>query len=249
MHARLFPAKNAFRYPIYYLSLDVDSLSTAGMGRLLGIERFGLMGFYVKDHGDRKGTSLRSWINDILKTAGLEAAHVRLVCLPRILGYVFNPVSFWFCYDRAMNPVAVLCEVNNTFGETHSYLCPWPDAIQAGEDAWVEAEKVFHVSPFLPREGGYKFRFKASEERMAVQIDFHAGDGQKQLITTLSGHFGPLTGANWARAFFLYPFVTFGAVFLIHWQAVKLWFKKQKFFSKPPQKNIKISHAGNIKKS
>lgn len=198
------------------------------------------MAFYDADHGARDGSSPLTWVHQVLTTHAPQnnVDQTILVCLPRVLGYVFNPVSFWLCYSAGVL-THVLCEVNNTFGETHTYLCDISN--HADEDGYCSANKVFHVSPFLPRNGQYMFRFKINATDMAIQIDYYSDEGKKQLITNLSGHLHPIHTKNWARAFFCYPFVTFGAVALIHWQAVKLFWKKQKFFRKPIQNNVKIT--------
>lgn len=232
MHARLFPAKNAFRYPIYYLAFDLKDAESLRHGIRLNVNRPALMSFYDRDHGVRDGTSCQPWIQKILINHAPQSNidKVVMVCLPRIFGYVFNPVSFWLCYANGAL-CHVLCEVNNTFGETHSYLCNISS--DTDEEGFCKTDKVFHVSPFLPRNGFYKFRYKINSDDMAIQIDYYDVDGNKQLITNLSGHLSPVNQKNWYRAFLCYPFVTFGAVGLIHWQAVKLFWKGQRFFKKP----------------
>ncbi len=242
-HARIFPAKNAFRYPIYYLAFDMMDVDQLKLGRRLSVNAPGMMSFYDHDHGARDGTPSGSWIADILKTHAPKSSidKIILVCLLRVFGYVFNPVSFWLCYNKAVLS-HVLCEVNNTFGETHSYLCDISSDLD--DDEYCHAQKVFHVSPFLPRNGFYKFRFKINKDDMAIQIDYYDIDGNKQLVTNLSGHLSPINQQNWYRAFLGYPFVTLGAVALIHWQAVKLFWKKQKFFQKPIQNPEKLTTTG-----
>ena len=153
---------------------------------------------------------------------------------PRMLGYVFNPVSFWYCHDRAGDLVAVLAEVNNTFGERHNYLVAHADGrpIRAGET--LDARKVFHVSPFMAVQGHYRFRFHArpGDPRILARID-HADAGGDLLHTAISGRVLPLTAPRLARAFFGYPWMTLGVMARIHWQALRLWLKRVPFFSKP----------------
>jgi len=164
-----------------------------------------------------------------------------LMTMPRMLGYVFNPVSFWFCRDRAGALRAVLCEVNNTFGERHCYLL-------AGQNvAWgreLRASKVFHVSPFCAIEGGYRFRFMRTDvhpfadqrriqsPRTVARVDHDDADGPL-LQTSVSGALAPLTRRSAMGAFVRMPLMTFGVIARIHWQALKLWTKRVPFFKKP----------------
>jgi hypothetical protein len=246
MHRRAFPRENRFTYGIYYISLHLDDLAAVENNALFAVNAPALLSFYSRDHGARDGGDLRAWIDDILIRHDVRGiSSIEIICMPRVLGYVFNPVTFWICRDANGATRAVLCEVNNTFGQTHSYLCLPPEgkgAIDSGE--WIEAEKVFHVSPFLPREGAYSFRFDIQDEICGIWIDYHAADGRKQVFTALTGRFEPMTRAALVRAFFAYPLVTFKAIALIHWQAVKLFIKRQRFYKKPLQFEIKLSVTG-----
>lgn len=242
VHRRLFPAVNAFDYPIYYLSLDVDQIDQGHIDGL-AINRFAPLSFYAADHGAHDGGSLRPWINQILTQYGVEdQMQVTLIALPRVMGYVFNPVSFWVVQSADNNVRAVLCEVCNTFGQTHSYLCLPQDGTVLSNEQWLESPKVFHVSPFLPCDGRYAFRFDfrglmgtAGKNKIGIWIDYYAQDGQKQLVTTLTGELVPMTKGALRRAFWRYPLMTFGAIGLIHFQALKLWLKRQRFYRLPPQ--------------
>ncbi len=155
-----------------------------------------------------------------------------LLTMPRMLGYVFNPVSFWFCHDRAGAVRAVLCEVNNTFGETHCYLVHHDDRSEIQPDAWLEGRKVFHVSPFLPIEGGYRFRFRLDDERAHVDVNYHDGQGL-MLATSVGGLREPLSDRAIVRRFVCNPTMTLGVVARIHWQALHLWRKRARFYGKP----------------
>lgn len=236
MHQRLHPARNGFSYPIYYLSLPLEWIEGAGQdaASVLPVNRRGFLSFHTRDHGARDRTPLSQWIQSILTAHGItNARHVTLISLPRVIGYVFNPVSFWIARDDQARVRAVLCEVNNTFGETHSYLC-LPGAEGALDDqTWLHTPKVFHVSPFLPRMGSYQFRFALTGPKIGIWIDYYDAGGEKQLVTALTGHVAPLTRAAVSWAFWRYPLVTLGAMSLIHWQAIKLWVKRQKFYPKP----------------
>lgn len=250
MHARLFPRVNKFTYGIYYIACPLASLAGMDAGLFFRVNRPGLLSIYDRDHGDRQGSNLQAWIDDILKRHGLgDASHdVTLVAMPRVLGYVFNPVSFWLCRDRQGALRAVLCEVNNTFGERHSYLCARSDGCAIQPDEWLDGQKLFHVSPFLAREGGYKFRFNVQDKAFGVWIDFYDASGAKQLVTSLIGNFSPFTPAAVRRRFFSHPLVTITAIARIHWQAVKLLAKGIRYIPKPGQLPENLTATKNIKK-
>lgn len=242
MHKRLFPKENGFTYGIYYLAFPLAAINSLADGWRFGLDRLGVMGFNRRDHGPRDGTDLQAWISPILTARGLPGdLSITLVAMPRVFGHVFNPVSFWLCRDQGGDLRAVLCEVNNTFGETHLYLCRHPDNAVITRDDILGAEKVFHVSPFLPREGSYQFRFDCTDSHIAVWIDYFAADGQKQLITALTGKLQPLTRESRRRAFWSYPLVSLVALWRIHWHALRLLFKGVRYVPKPPQKPDKLS--------
>jgi len=243
MHKRLFPKVNAFTYGIYYLSLPLSKISEIKIAH----NKFAPVSFYDKDHGakdaSKEGISLEDWARGILKKYEISKANgdITLVCMPRIFGYVFNPVSFWLCHDKDQKLRAVICEVNNTFGETHSYLYVHDDQRIINENDTLKAKKIFHVSPFLEREGHYEFRFNIKDDKYGIWIDFFDKDNNKKLITSLMGTLSPLTNANMNKAFWRYPLITFKAIWLIHWQALKLISKGIKYIKKPTQKSEKIS--------
>jgi DUF1365 family protein len=172
---------------------------------------------------------------------------VWLQTMPRVLGYVFNPVSFWFCHrsDGALR--AIVADVHNTIGERHCYLLETGAAIGVAEE--LTARKIFHVSPFCEVRGDYRFRFfsgrrsagpYAGSERTLACIDYDDGFGPL-LETSLSGRATALNDGNAMRAFFTYPLMTFGVVARIHWQALKLWLRRAPFFSKPVPPEQKVS--------
>ena len=251
MHKRLFPRVNAFSYRIYYLVYPLTAMCDLARGLQIGVNRSVLLSFHEKDHGAKDGSQLLPWIHGILDEHGFESHRLRvtLVTMPRVLGYVFNPVSFWLCHDEHDDLRAVLCEVNNTFGETHSYLCRPAAGGVITPDLWLTAEKVFHVSPFLKREGSYRFRFDITPRKLAIWIDYYDAEGALQLMTALTGRLAPYDQASFRRAFWAYPLITLRAIVLIHWQALKLIFKRQKFIPKPPQKPEKITATDSITKN
>ena len=234
VHRRLRPRANAFRYKVAYLCLGLDSLDSVA-GRWLKLDRPGLVSFRRADHGARDGGDLKAWIRGLLIAHGLAEAcdgDVELMTMPRLFGYVFNPVSFWFCRDRAGALRAVLCEVNNTFGETHCYLVHHADRRPLEADEWFDGRKVFHVSPFLPVEGAYRFRFRLDREVAHVDVNYHDAEGL-MLATSVAGRREPLADRTVARRFLGNPTMTLAVVARIHWQALKLWRKRATFYRKP----------------
>jgi DUF1365 family protein len=234
VHRRLRPRVNAFRYRVAYLCLGLDALESAA-GRWLKLDRRGLVSFRRADHGARDGGDLGAWVRSILAGHGLADrcdGEIALMTLPRMLGYVFNPVSFWFCRDRGGALQAVLCEVNNTFGETHCYLVHHVENRPLQADEWLDGRKVFHVSPFLPVEGGYRFRFRFDDAFTHVDVNYHDAEGL-MLATSVGGRRVELADRTVLRRFLGNPTMTLGVVARIHWQALKLWQKRARFYRKP----------------
>lgn len=246
MHGRLFPKKNGFKYKIYYLMLPLSKLDKLP----IAYNRFAPMSFYDRDHGACDGSNLEDWARGILNEYGITEVDgkITLMCMPRIFGYVFNPVSFLLCHDKQGNIRAVLCEVHNTFGERHTYLCAHPDQRVITPDDILKGEKLFHVSPFLDREGHYKFRFDFEGSKSAVWIDYYTPDNQKQLVTSLIGKTVLMDKQSLRHAFWRYPLVTIKAITLIHWQAFRLVSKGIKYIAKPKQKESKTSATENLTK-
>lgn len=246
MHARLFPKENKFRYGIYYLSLPLSQLNEMP----IAYNRYALLSFYNHDHGKCDGSTLEPWARKILSDYGIDKASgsITLVCMPRVIGYVFNPVSFWLCHDSEDNLRAVICEVHNTFGERHCYLCALPDQRPINEKDVLKGDKVFHVSPFLEREGHYKFRFDTRNNGFSAWIDFYDVKGNKKLITSLICKSETMNKSSLSKAFWLYPLVTLKAIFLIHWQALKIITKGIQYIPKPLQKKEKITTTDKITK-
>ncbi|HEY0488547.1 MAG TPA: DUF1365 domain-containing protein [Telluria sp.] len=243
-HRRLRPSVNAFEYGTYFLRLPLRALGQRGFGSaLVSRNRFNLLSFADADHGDGK-RPLVDWIDALLKAEGVADAdgEVWLQAMPRVLGYAFNPVSFWFCHraDGALR--AVLCDVRNTFGERHFYLLDTGAPIANGSE--LAARKVFHVSPFCRVEGGYRFRFmralRPGGEHTLACIDYDDADGLL-LQTSVSGTASPLSSASAARAFFGFPLMTFGLVARIHLQALRLWLRRVPFHSKPAPPEQEVS--------
>ncbi len=248
-HTRLRPARNAFAYGVYFIRLPLRTIGAAPFGgKLFSRNRFNLLSFHDRDHGD--GTlPLVDWIDGLLRREGIDDAEgeIWLQTFPRVLGYVFNPVSFWFCHAKDGRLRAVLCEVNNTFGERHYYLLDTGAVMPFGTE--LAARKVFHVSPFCAIEGGYRFRFMHAvrtnggreQERITARIEHHDAAGTLLLQTSICGTAHMLSDAVALKAFFSFPLMTFSVVARIHWQALRLWIKRVPFFTKPMPPSSELS--------
>jgi DUF1365 family protein len=234
-HRRTRPAANAFTYRGFCLRLPLsrlDELAARGIAR----NARGLVSFDDRDHGPRDGSPLLPWVRRLLEREGVAAdGEVVLHTFPRMLGYVFNPVSFWVAYDRDARVRAVLAQVRNTFGESHDYLVAHPDGRPIARGERLTARKVFHVSPFCRVEGRYAFRFHFGPQRGLARIDYLDGDDDPRplLETWIGGTAEPLDRAAVRALLWRYPGFTLGVVLRIHWQAAKLALKRVPFFSKP----------------
>jgi len=240
MHQRLFPKKNRFSYGVYYLMMPLPAspLPTPLTGRF---SRW-LIGFDPRDLGHRNGSDPTDWAWQVLRDHQIVGVHrLVLLTMPRVLGYVFNPVSFYLCYDETDGLRAVIAEVHNTFGEQHAYVCVNPNHRMISPTDWMVADKVFHVSPFLARQGGYRFRFDVTDHRVAIHIHYHHENGTPQLITSLSGTVVPCTRATLRRAFWTHPLVTLKTIGLIHWQAIRLILKGVQYIKKPIQHPVTVT--------
>ena len=225
LHHRLQPTPHRFRYPVYFLRLPMHRLATVAVAGF-SVNRFNLLSFHEADHGD--GGDALAWARGLLARHGIEAdGEIWLTTFPRVLGYAFKPVSFWHCHARDGRLCAVLAEVNNTFGEHHVYLLRVADP-----GAALQAEKVFHVSPFLAVRGRYRFTFGVGTERFRARVDY-AADGGETLRTAWWGDGEPLTTRACLRAFFLYPLMTWNVILRIHLQALRLFLKRIPFHRKP----------------
>jgi uncharacterized protein len=237
-HRRLRPSAHAFSYPTYFLMLPMRHLRSHPAADLPR-NRWGLISFADRDHGDGRADCLQ-WLDDLLQQEGVldASGEVWLHCYPRVLGYTFKPVSFWYCHRADNSLAAIVVEVNNTFGEKHCYLLQDPQ-LKWGQE--YQADKVFHVSPFCQVTGTYRFRFmRTANDRTVVRIDHD--DALGPLIqTSVSGRLQPLTRRSLIAAFFGVPLMTWGLIARIHWQAMRLWIKRIPFVNKPPAPDVFVT--------
>jgi uncharacterized protein len=228
-HGRKGIVKNAFRYSVDYILLDPDRAKGPA---LFSRNRANLMSLHDRDHGGAPGQgSGAPWAREVLACHNLPADRLLLLAQPRLLGHVFNPVSFWLAYDPLGHLRTVIAEVTNTYGDRHSYLCHREDRAPITREDTIQAQKVFHVSPFQPVAGTYAFRFDIREGRIGIWIDYTTPTGG--LFTNLIGPRQPLTNAGILASALRRPFGSRRVLALIHWQALKLWWKRVRFNSRP----------------
>jgi hypothetical protein len=243
MHSRRRPVVNSFVYPTFYLTFDVARMDLLA-NRWFGVNRLNLLSLYERDHGARDGTALEPWARKLLADHDISVdGEIFLHCYPRLFGFAFNPVAFWYCYRKTAvggrELAAVIAEVSNTFGERHNYLVAHPDgrSIRAGDV--LTARKCFHVSPFCEVKGLYRFRFDVTATREHVVIEYHdaltesLAEPGPLLLTSVIGWARPLSASSIRNAVAGQPLMTLMLVARIHWQAVRLWLKKVKFHAKP----------------
>lgn len=250
MHERRLPFRHKFDYRVFSLLLDIDRLPeiTAG-SHLLRHNRFGLFSFHDRDHGPRDGSGLRPWVEAALARGGLQAAaaRIRIFCFPRLFGYVFNPLSVFFCYDMDDRLRAVLYEVKNTFGDQHGYLIEVPPLSDTEPVIEQSATKHFHVSPFLPLEGQYRFRLLPPGEKIGITITQLSPGGAVQLVAAQTGRHEALSDHSLLKAFIRHPLMTVKVMAGIHWEALQLWRKGAAFFrwTEPPREPVSTGRPAN----
>jgi hypothetical protein len=246
-HRRLAPVAHAFAYPTCFLLLPMRALR-ARPCPALARNRPAPFGFRDADHGDGRADSL-AWLEELLAREGVEdaAGEVWLHCIPRMLGFAFKPVSFWYAHRVDGRLAAIVVEVNNTFGERHCYLL---EGAELAFGRTLHARKVFHVSPFCETRGEYAFRFMRTDlgsadgrGRTTARVELRV-DGAPLLVTSVSGMLEPLTARSAGRALCAFPAMTALIVARIHWQALKLWLRRVAFHPKPARPARAVSHGG-----
>jgi len=239
MHHRLSPRRHDFHYDIFMFYLDLDEIDTISKDlRWMSRNKFNLFNYRDKDHlqlqsGPNDNTqNTRQHITQYLKNNGVEIGNGKIMLLTNLstLGYQFNPVSFYFCYDESGHPVCSIAEVGNTFGEIKPYFLG-ADRLK-DEMFHLNTTKYFYVSPFIDMDTRFDFSLNIPGEKLNINIDDYDKDGERFFISTLKGLRKPLTDANLLKYFFSFPLITLKVISLIHWQALKLWLKKLPYHKK-----------------
>lgn len=254
-HVRLKPKRHAFVYSHYFWLLPMRELARQPQS-VVNRQRWGLLSFHDVDHGEG-GPDALAWLDGVLASSGLIVAElaqgeVWLQTFPRVLGFAFKPVSFWWVHRADRSLAAVVAEVNNTFGERHAYVLSGPALKLGGE---VTARKVFHVSPFCSVSGRYRFRFMRTgawgsgtnevpgvPDRLVACVN-HDDEAGPLLQTSQAGTLAPLTPASARKAFWGWPLMTWGVVARIHWQALSVWLKGVPLHRKPEPPPALISQS------
>lgn len=233
MHERLRPARHRFTYPVCYVLCDVARLDALRCA-WFGIDRVRPFSLFRRDYGPRDNCDLDLWMRSRLAEARIPAdGEIHLLTIPRVFGYAFNPVSFWFCHDRAGALRALYADVRNTFGEHRGYLLSATDHAPIVDDTVLVCRKTLHVSPFCDVVGDYAFRVRRDDEHLSVSIDYSDRDGL--LIRTAIGLVAqPLTRALAWRTLLRRPLFAANVIVHIHWQALRLWIKRVPFHGRQP---------------
>lgn len=233
VHQRVSPRAHRLRYRVFQNLFDIDELPRLdGKLRLFSHNGTNFLAFHDSDHGDGAGT-LRTYVENLLKQTGRPAdgGRIALLCMPRIFGFVFNPLSIYYCYSRRDELHTIIYEVNNTFGERHSYLIP-VESVTSGQIKQACGKK-FYVSPFMDMDMSYEFTLTLPGETLATSINGSHADGSPMIFAAFTGVRRELSDSTLLRALVTYPFLTLGVVAAIHWEAAKLFTKGLRFRRRP----------------
>jgi uncharacterized protein len=244
VHARMRPVAYRFRYATVSILVDIDQIaSEADRLPLISLNRFNWLSLHWRDHGARDGTPWREWVNHFLAQYAIAApARVELLCYPRILGYGFNPLAIWYAWDSNDRLVALIAEVSNTFGQWHHYLLQPKEGTASGQ-LRAEADKVFHVSPFIDMQARYHFRFTLPSAGMATYIDETQG-GERFFFASQEGVRQPLERRTLLKLLGFAPWRAIKVIALIHWWALKILLKGGRFHRTPKHlQSITCSHS------
>ena len=240
-HRRFAPRPHEFRYRLFQLLLDIDRLEEAFAGlTMIRPGPWGLLSFDPRDHGDRRSADLRPWVEQTLAQAGItaSAANIRLLCFPRVMGFVFNPLSMFFVHDADDRLEAVIYEVNNTFGQTHAYAIP----ATGGPRETQIASKALYVSPFYRVEGEYRFEVAAPSGTFDLRI-IKLRDGRPDFFATQTAERQVMTDRRLLALFLSLPLMTLKVALAIHWEALLLWIKGAPFGARPPGPKAGVSRG------
>ena len=244
IHERLRPKRHRLRYNVFTMLIDLDELSDLDKdGLLFGHNRSAILSFFDRDHGPATDEALRPWVEARMRDAGLEpdGGAIRLLCYPRVFGYVFNPLSVYFCYRREGDLSAIVYEVCNTFGEMHAYVIR---VSNKGRSVIRQScDKKMYVSPFMSMETKYHFRIVPPADRINIAIRQEDEDGVL-FAAAFSGEKSPFNRRTLTRCLVAFPFLTVKIIAAIHWEAFLLWAKGLKVFPHTPAAHAVDSSIG-----
>jgi len=246
VHERRAPFVHRFSYRIASILIDLDRLEDAGRrSALFSVERFNLYSFHQRDHGARDGSNLKDWAAARFAGAGvcLNGARLQLLCFPRVLGYVFNPISIYFAQEADGRLRGVIYQVHNTFGDAHAYVA----ACKGETPERHDADKAFHVSPFFDMGGRYEFTLRAPGERFHLTIFKQRANGP-DLMAAMTLKRRPLDTARLAGLFLSQPFSTLKTVIAIHWEGLRVWIRGARYHKRPePGPPVTLASANSVK--
>ena len=230
IHKRFKPKEHYFKYNVFSLLIDLNELEEINKYiKFFSYNKFNIISFYDKDHGDRDGSSIKLWVKKNLRNIGImtEDISIKLLCYPRIFGYVFNPLSTYFIYNKHSELISIFYEVKNTFGEQHTYI------FKAQDEKTVQnkCKKKFYVSPFIEMDCEYYFKTLNPREQLSVVINQNDKDG-KLLFASQDGISKDFNNKNLILSYLTHPLMTFKIIGAIHYEAFKLWAKRIKLIAK-----------------
>ena len=230
IHKRFKPKEHYFKYNVFSLLIDLNELEEINKYiKFFSYNKFNIISFYDKDHGDRDGSSIKLWVKKNLRNIGImtEDISIKLLCYPRIFGYVFNPLSTYFIYNKHSELISIFYEVKNTFGEQHTYI------FKAQDEKTVQnkCKKKFYVSPFIEMDCEYHFKTLNPREQLSVVINQNDKDG-KLLFASQDGISKDFNNKNLILSYLTHPLMTFKIIGAIHYEAFKLWAKRIKLITK-----------------
>jgi len=230
IHKRFKPKEHYFKYNVFSLLIDLNELEEINKYiNFFSYNKFNIISFYDKDHGDRDGSSIKLWVKKNLRNIGImtEDISIKLLCYPRIFGYVFNPLSTYFIYNKHSELISIFYEVKNTFGEQHTYI------FKAQDEKTVQnkCKKKFYVSPFIEMDCEYHFKTLNPREQLSVVINQNDKDG-KLLFASQDGISKDFNNKNLIFSYLTHPLMTFKIIGAIHYEAFKLWAKRIKLIAK-----------------
>ena len=237
IHKRFKPKEHFFKYKVFSLLIDLSEIHLLEKElKLFSYNKFNILSFYDIDHGPRDGTSLINWVKNNLDKNNIDTKEItiKLLCYPRVWGYVFNPLSIFFVYDKNLNLISILYEVKNTFGEQHTYVFSIDKENQFLEHT---CKKKFHVSPFIEMNCVYYFKILKPENKLSVVINQNDEIG-KILFASQDGVRKLLNNKNLLISYLSHPLMSFKIIGAIHFEALKLWLKGVKLV----RKKVKIKN-------